>query len=69
MLHYNYTDFLRIYRRMLSLEKRHFKEECMAVFGWSKSTFYNKINNAVGLRQWEVKALHTICRKYEHKNC
>ena len=68
MLQYNYTDFLRIYRRMLSLEKRRFKGECMAVFGWSKSTFYNKINNAVGLRQWEVKALHTICQKYEHKN-
>lgn len=68
MLHYNYTDFLRTYRKMLNFERRRFKEECMAVFGWSKSTFYNKINNAVGLRQWEVKTLHNICRKYEPKS-
>lgn len=65
MLHYNYTDFLNIYHRMLGRDRRRFKEECMAIFGWSKSTFYNKINNAVGLRAWEVKTLHNICKKYE----
>lgn len=59
--------FLEAYHNMSKPKANGFKQESMAYFNWSSSTFYNKVNGGK-LRPFEERDWTKIVNKYLQTN-
>lgn len=57
--------FLEQYQQLSRIDCRKFKETCLAHFGWTESTFYNKLSTG-NLRPNEERDLAKIIAPYIH---